>query len=184
MKEYSLRIIKFFFIIVAIGVLVILFLSVGLLTNPVGKTASSANNSDKTTGNTPDKETATQASIELQTNSPLEVKAPATYFEPEDIHDLVKIEMCIDGKIYTNQEPETLQWVEKNFSQATREKGTSACPFCDPMYLTRADGQTGIIYPATDSCDIFQTKSGCYDYGTKDNSEFWSLFGDWYERLY
>ncbi len=101
----------------------------------------------------------------------------AVYFDVEDIHDLTKIEMYIDGEMRSIEDGETLNWIESKFTQAEEIKGGSGCPFYDPMYLTRSDGVMGIIYPATDSCAVFQTVNGYYDYSEGDNSEFLELFG-------
>ncbi len=103
----------------------------------------------------------------------------AVYFDAQDIHDLTKIEMYIDGEMFSTEDEDILKWVETHFTQAQVIKGGSGCPFYDAMYLTRSDGQIGIIYPATDSCAVFQTVNEYYDYGESDNSEFWELFGDW-----
>ena len=74
-----------------------------------------------------------------------------------------------------------------NLSNAEEIKGGSGCPFYNPLYLTRKDGNVGVIYPATDSCSAFRTENGnYYDYtpGYEDNSEFWSYFEGWLEGMY
>lgn len=98
------------------------------------------------------------------------------YFEPEDIQNLVMAEMTYGGKIYRTTNKETLTYIEEHFSTASPIEGGDDCPFYDKMYLTRADGTVGILYPATDSCATFQTPSGYYDYSSGDSSEFWSFF--------
>ncbi|MCI8447117.1 MAG: hypothetical protein HFH30_01705, partial [Eubacterium sp.] len=90
-------------------------------------------------------------------------------------------EMFIDGKMCSVNAPAALSYLEKNCALADKASA-AACPFYDPMYLTRADGTIGIIYPATDTCNIIRTASGFYKYkGT--SQDFWALFGNWLELL-
>ena len=99
------------------------------------------------------------------------------YFEPEDITNLVMAEMTYENKVYRTTNKEALAYIEEYFSTAFfMGKEASACPFYDKMYLTRADGTVGIIYPATDSCASFRTPTGDYDYLSGDNSELWNFF--------
>lgn len=98
------------------------------------------------------------------------------YFEPEDIQNLVMAEMAYGGKIYRTTNKEALAYIEKHFSAATPIKSEDDCPFYDKLYLTRADGTVGIVYPATDSCATFRTPGGDYNYSTEDSSKFWSFF--------
>ena len=45
------------------------------------------------------------------------------------------------------------------------------------MYLKRKDGTCGKIFPATDSCFVYQSGVSFYDYNEKTNEPFWKLFG-------
>lgn len=107
----------------------------------------------------------------------------AVDFAPGDIYDLKAASMFIDGQIRTVRDEAALSWLEENLSTASHVQGGTACPFLDPMYLTRTDGVIGIIYPATDSCSMFQASGGQYAYGQGENDVFWDWFKDWKKRL-
>ena len=108
-------------------------------------------------------------------------------FEPEDLVPLAKAEMVIQGELRSVTDEKILKWVEENLTITESIKGGTGCPFYNPLYLTRKDGNVGVIYPATDSCSVFRTENGnYYDYtlGYEDNSEFWSYFEGWLEGMY
>ena len=108
-------------------------------------------------------------------------------FEPEDLVPLVKAEMVIQGELRSVTDEKILKWVEENLTVTESIKGGTGCPFYNPLYLTRKDGNVGVIYPATDSCSVFRTENcNYYDYtlGYEDNSEFWSYFEGWLEGMY
>ncbi len=108
-------------------------------------------------------------------------------FEPEDIKQLEKAEMVVQGELRSVTDKQILSWVEKNLVVAEAVKGGTGCPFVNPLYLTREDGKEGVIYPATDSCTVFRTENGnYYDYkiGYGDNTEFWNHFEGWLEGMW
>lgn len=102
----------------------------------------------------------------------------AVYFDVKDIHDLVKAEFTFNEEIYVIEDAEDLRWLEQHFGTAEKVKGESDCGFYEKLYLTRADGTVGIVYPATDSCWTLKTINGCYNYTLKENESFWKLFED------
>ena len=100
------------------------------------------------------------------------------FFNPEDIHDLSEASFYADGKEYVLTDEKKLNWIEKRFSNSAEKiKGAPACPFYYIMYLKRKDGGFGKIFPATDSCPVYQSSEAFYDYKEKTNESFWKLFG-------
>jgi len=51
------------------------------------------------------------------------------------------------------------------------------CPFWAELTLTRSDGATGVVYPATDDCRMFVLGDGFYSWGSGRNGGFYELFG-------
>lgn len=100
-----------------------------------------------------------------------------------ELHDLKKAEIMIQGKLDTCDSAESLRELEELICDAEIMKGAPACPFEVALYFAREDGSVGMIYPATDSCNILLTSDGYVKYGDSDNSEFWKLLGWEPERL-
>lgn len=104
------------------------------------------------------------------------------FFEPEDIRDLSEVSFYANGTEYVITDAKKLQWIENHFSNPVEEiKSGSACPFYHMMYLKRKDGVCGKVFPATDSCSVYQTGNSYYEYKKDANGEFnevfWKLFG-------
>lgn len=93
-----------------------------------------------------------------------------------DLHGLKKAEMMFRGKMNTCDSTEALQKLEKIISK-TKVIDAPACPFQDALYLTKEDGSVGVIYPATDSCNVILTADGYVEFGNSDNSELWNILG-------
>ncbi len=99
-------------------------------------------------------------------------------FRPEDLHDLSEVSFYADGKEYVITEEEKLKWIEKHLSDSAEKiDGVPACPFYRMMYLKRKDGACGWIFPATDSCSVYQAGDSYYDYKEPSNEAFWKQFG-------
>ncbi|MCH5268935.1 MAG: M56 family metallopeptidase [Lachnospiraceae bacterium] len=99
-----------------------------------------------------------------------------------DFHRLKKAEMMFHGRMCTCDSAEALQKLEKIISKAKVIEGYPACPFEDALYLTKEDGSMGVIYPATDSCNVIGTADGYVEFGDSDNSKsghskLWDLLG-------
>lgn len=100
------------------------------------------------------------------------------FWGPEDIRDLSEVSFYVNGKEYVLTEKKKLQWIEKHFSDSAEEiEGVPACPFYRMMYLKREDGRCGKVFPATDSCSVYQSGEAFYDYNEKTSEGFWRLFG-------
>lgn len=104
-------------------------------------------------------------------------------FTPEDIHDLVEIQMSIGSQRLFCEDADAIKWVENAFSKAEVMPYIPGCSFEVQLILIREDGTEMVVYPATDSCDVFRCGNSCYDFGNSDNSEFWGLFDGWYDRI-
>ena len=101
----------------------------------------------------------------------------AADFAPTDIYSVNQIDVILtNGDTHTVVDKSVLEKVEGMLSGAEEIK-EAGCPFHTPLYLYREDGTIGVIYPATDSCDVFYSDGKYYDFGTGDNTEFWSLLG-------
>jgi hypothetical protein len=99
-------------------------------------------------------------------------------FKPEDIHDLVSAKLHLTQEQSNEISAEAvLNQIEKLLGGAACEETfPTKCPFYYKLELTRADGETGIIYPAADSCGVFKSGSHCYVYA-ETNADFWELLG-------
>ena len=101
----------------------------------------------------------------------------AADFAPTDIYSVNQIDVILtNGDTHTVVDKSVLEKVEGMLSGAEEIK-EAGCPFHTPLYLYREDGTIGVIYPATDSCDVFYSDGKYYDFGTGDNTEFWSVLG-------
>lgn len=101
----------------------------------------------------------------------------AADFAPTDIYSVNQIDVILtNGDTHTVVDKSVLEKVEGMLSGAEEIK-EAGCPFHTPLYLYRENGTIGVIYPATDSCDVFYSDGKYYDFGTGDNTEFWSLLG-------
>ena len=78
--------------------------------------------------------------------------------------------------VYSVADKDILNQLEAMLSQAEERKGLD-CPHNVSLYLYREDGSVGVIYPATDSCDVFYSGGKYYDFGAGDNAEFWNILG-------
>lgn len=100
------------------------------------------------------------------------------FWGPEDIRDLSEASFYMNGKEYVITEKGKLKWIEKHFSDsAVKIEGRPGCSFYRIMYLKREDGRCGKIFPATDSCAVYQAGEEFYDFREKTNEAFWKLFG-------
>lgn len=86
----------------------------------------------------------------------------ASLLNQEDIHDITKMEMFIEGEMREVTDVSKLKRVEKAIQKAGRNSNYTACDFKYPAYVTMADGSFGMIYPAMDGCDTFILADGEY----------------------
>ena len=99
----------------------------------------------------------------------------AVPFTPDDLHDLTEAAMRAQGELVRVHDEAALDYIETMLRPA-KMVYVSGCPFYDPMYFKRADGTTGYILPATDSCNGFVADMHCYEWDAPDNEDFWTLF--------
>lgn len=107
-------------------------------------------------------------------------------FAPEDIHDIVRVSIRLHGEMQEVTDTNLCKKLESCLSVDQLEEemgGGSACPFWDAVYITRADGVTGIIWPAEDGCDVIMSDKGYYDMGKKFKEMFWDILDDWYQEI-
>lgn len=95
----------------------------------------------------------------------------------DEIHDIEKIEMMFHGQLYSCDSKKAVNWLKGHMKNAVKIESGTGCPFEDPMYLTKEDGTIGMIYPATDSCNVILTQDGYYEYKTSEVGELWQLLG-------
>jgi len=113
-------------------------------------------------------------------NEPV-ARIPAVYFAPEDIKDLIHVVF----EISTNEihwsavltDASSLLWLEKNLGTAEASDYDSACPFWGTLFMTRSDGENGMIHIAVDNCKAFLSGNTQYTWGKGDNEAFFALFG-------
>ena len=121
----------------------------------------------------------------------------AADFSPEEIHDIVAIDIWISGNMsYTPvgleisegqvrrlhcEDLEVIKEIEDLLSNSTKEKGQSNCPFYTALYMTRSDGTIGTVFPATDDCDMYNSGTGCYSMSAESNEKLWTLINQFQE---
>ena len=99
-------------------------------------------------------------------------------FTPDDIHDLIEAQLYIGSYVYfATDETNALREMEKLLSGAEAIKGGAACPYGPRLYLTRADGVTGYIEPAYDSCGNFRSGDAEYAYYADGGYALWDVMG-------
>ncbi len=99
-------------------------------------------------------------------------------FAPDDIHDLIEVQLYIGSDVYFDtSDADTLLEMEKLLSGAEAIKGGAACPYGPRLYLTRADGVTGYIEPAYDSCGNFRSGDTDYVYNADGGYALWDTMG-------
>ena len=109
-------------------------------------------------------------------------------FEPGDIHDISEADIWIAGILPPElgleegrgyrlhcDDPKILSEIEAILSNAVEDKTMAACPFYTALYLTRDDGVVGTVFPATDSCTIYQSGGVTYSFGEGSNEKLWKL---------
>ena len=62
-------------------------------------------------------------------------------------------------------------------TSATMERVVSECPFAALLTLELEKGDSVKMVFATDSCRVYMVDGVCFEYGCKDNAEFFGLFG-------
>lgn len=123
--------------------------------------------------------------------------AGAVDFSPEDIHDIVSADIWVAGELSHMPgvfalpeggsrrlhcvDPAVLKELEKMLSGATKEKLQGGCPFYTALYLTRKDGTIGTVFPATDSCDTYNSGMACYRMADGTNEKLWGLINGFQE---
>lgn len=101
----------------------------------------------------------------------------AVDFLPSDIHSLQEVDVVLaHSEVHKVVDKDILKQLEAMLSQAEEIKGID-CPHNISLYLYREDGSVGIIYLATDSCDVFYSGGKYYDFGAGDNEELWHILG-------
>lgn len=94
-----------------------------------------------------------------------------------DLVDIKKIEIFTKGKIYSCESEEACKYLEEHMKNAEPLRGGVDCPFYNEMFITLGNGEKGVIYPATDSCNIIKTAGSYFKLSDSDNKEFWKLLG-------
>lgn len=115
------------------------------------------------------KETAAQTQAEAQAT-----QTPAS-FAPSEIHDLVSAEAIGEFGSVKTDNFNALRWIESHLGKATALDGWPNCPYDLIIRLTRSDGQTFELQPATDSCDnmlIGGSDWYCYNNGGTNEALF------------
>lgn len=99
-------------------------------------------------------------------------------FTPDDIHDLIEAQLYIGSDVYFDaNDADALAEIEKLLRGAEAIKGGAACPYGPRLYLTRADGVTGYIEPACDSCGNFRSGDTDYVYNADGGYALWDVMG-------
>lgn len=115
----------------------------------------------------------------------------AVDFSPEDIHDIASADIWVAGELLHMpgvfdlpedgscrlhcEDPDVLKELENILSKTAKEKAQTDCPFFTALYLTRNDGIIGTIFPATDSCDTYNSGTACYKMADGSNEQLWNL---------
>lgn len=121
----------------------------------------------------------------------------AVDFVPDDVHDIVAADIWVAGELSHMpgvfdiaegqsrrlhcEDQTVLKELEKAFSEATKENTQTGCPFYTALYLTRSDGTIGMVFPATDSCDMYVSGKECYRMEEGTNEKLWGLINGFQE---
>jgi len=98
-------------------------------------------------------------------------------FRPELIEGIVSATLTLAGEEHTVTDPEVLAELEDLLTSATKLQVVTKCPFEATLTLNLERGDPVNIAVATDSCRVYMAYGVCFEYGSKDNSEFFGLFG-------
>lgn len=121
----------------------------------------------------------------------------AVDFVPEDVHDIVAADIWVAGELSHMpgvfdiaegqsrrlhcEDQTVLKELGKAFSEATKENTQTGCPFYTALYLTRSDGTIGMVFPATDSCDMYVSGKECYRMAEGTNEKLWGMINGFQE---
>lgn len=89
--------------------------------------------------------------------------ADAEYLRADEITDLVRAEITVNGQLFVCTEQEVLSQIADGLSKGQKMNDLSGCPFDDVLYLTKSDGTTGMMVPSMDSCKVGIFEDGIYD---------------------
>lgn len=113
--------------------------------------------------------------------------ADISFFAPKDIKDITEARL-ISGDIDIVIKNEVkLSEIEEMLSSAEIIYGGTACSFTADLILKRADGASGKVTLATDSCAVYKCGSTYYDYSDGDNTRMFDLLGvthEWILKAY
>jgi hypothetical protein len=98
-------------------------------------------------------------------------------FRPDLIEGIVSATLTFAGGEYTVTDSQVLAELEELLTSATMERVVSECPFAALLTLELEKGDSVKMVFATDSCRVYMVDGVCFEYGCKDNAEFFGLFG-------
>ena len=111
------------------------------------------------------------------------ISADIRFFTPKDIKDITEARL-ISGDIDIVIKNEVkLSEIEEMLSSAKIIYGGTACSFTADLILKRADGTSGKVTLATDSCAVYKCGSTYYDYSDGDNTRMFDLLGVTHEWI-
>lgn len=122
-----------------------------------------------------------QPTANVANTNAIEAQTDVKEIDISDICELTGAKLVGNGKEFICNDTKALETLENIFEISESITETS-CPFDEcALYITKKDGTTGIIYPASDSCNVIKTSSGYYTYGDEtagydNSSKFWALF--------
>ena len=109
--------------------------------------------------------------------------ADISFFAPQDIKDITEARL-ISGDIDIVIKNEVkLSKIEEMLSSAEIVHGGTGCSFTADLILKRADGTSGKVTLATDSCAVYKCGNTYYDYSDGDNSHMFDLLGVTHDRI-
>ncbi len=97
-------------------------------------------------------------------------------FEQKDIHNITEAYLLCDFGLMVLTDADALETLSQQYTAAEELPWEPACGFYTPMFLMRADGTVGYVYPAGDDCCTFKAGDRFYEC-ENDLFSFYALFG-------
>ncbi len=99
----------------------------------------------------------------------------AAAFQPKDIHNITEAYLLCNFGLLTLSDTAALEALSQSYMTAEKLPDEPACGFDSPMFLKRADGAVGYVYPAGDDCGTFKAGDSYYQC-TDTMFDFYGLF--------
>lgn len=98
-------------------------------------------------------------------------------FRPDMIEGIVSATLTVLDQTYTITDEAVLAQLETLLAGVTEHRGGTKCPFGAILNLEMQAGSRVTLAVASDSCRVYMVNGAYFEYGDRDNGEFYGLFG-------